>query len=216
MRDNTQQLKIWSGEFGKDYTERNIFSEKGLDELYLNRYGVARTALNKRFLKGLSASIRILEVGANVANQLVCLQKMGFRNLYGIEPQAYAVERSKQLTRGINLIKADAFDIPFKDNYFDLVYTSGVLIHINPKHIQKAMQEIYRCSAKFIWGFEYFADAYSGILYRGRRDLLWKANFAKMYCDRFKDLVLVKEERIKYLDNDNADSMFLIRKRRKT
>jgi pseudaminic acid biosynthesis-associated methylase len=216
MKNNTQQLKIWTGEFGKDYTERNIFTEKELDELYLKRYGVTRTALNKRFLKGLSSASRILEVGANVANQLVCLQKMGFSNLYGIEPQDYAVERSKQLTQGINIIKASAFDIPFKDNYFDLVCTSGVLIHINPAHIKKAMQEIYRCSAKFIWGFEYFANEYSGILYRGRRDLLWKADFAKMYCGRFNDLTLVKEERIKYLDNDNVDSMFLIRKKRKT
>ena len=41
----------------------------------------------------------------------------------------------------------------------------------------------------------------------------WKANFAKLYRDKFEDLELVKEKRIKYLDNDNVDSMFLIRKR---
>lgn len=213
MNANTRQLKVWTGKFGKEYTERNIFTPAAQDALYRRRYGVTRTALNKKFLKGIAVSSRILEVGSNVANQLVCLQKSGYRALYGVEPQGYAVERAKQLTRGINIIRGDAFDLPFKDNYFDLVYTSGVLIHINPRDIKQALREIYRCSGRYIWGFEYFADEHAGIPYRGRRDLLWKADFAKMYRAEFKDLVLVREERVKYLDNDNFDTMFLLKKR---
>jgi pseudaminic acid biosynthesis-associated methylase len=214
MSKKTQQLKTWTGEFGKDYTERNIFDAKALDKFYLKQYGITRTAMNKEFLKGFSGSSRILEVGSNVANQLVCLQMMGFDNLYGIEPQGYAVERSKQLTRGINILKGDAFDLPFKDNYFDMVFTSGVLIHINPKQIQKAMEEIYRTSSKFIWGFEYYASKYTEIVYRGKKNMLWKTDFAKLYLDKFKDLELIRQKRVKYLDNDNLDEMFLLRKKK--
>ena len=56
-------------------------------------------------------------------------------------------------------------------------------------------------------------DKYSEIPYRGCRDLLWKTPFAKLYLDEFRDLELVKEKYIKYLDNDNVDLMFLIAKR---
>lgn len=215
MRKSTHQLKVWTGEFGKVYTERNIFTAKELDNLYIKRYGIARTAMNRKFLNGISRASRILEVGSNVANQLVCLQKMGFNNLYGFEPQDYAVECSKQLTSGINIIKADIFDIPFKDNYFDVIFTSGVLIHISPKHIQKAIKEIYRCSAKFIWGFEYYSRQYEQIKYRDKHNLLWKTDFAKLYLNQFRDLEMVKEEHIKYLDNDNVDLMFLLKKKKK-
>jgi pseudaminic acid biosynthesis-associated methylase len=138
---------------------------------------------------------------------------MGFSNLYGIELQSYAVELSKSRTRRINIIEGSAFDIPYKDGYFDLVFTSGLLIHISPSDISRAMREIYRCTREYIWGFEYYADKYTEIAYRGHRNLLWKADFARLYLDQFGDLELVKEERLKYLDNDNVDSMFLLRKR---
>ena len=215
MKKFTDQMQQWSSEFGKEYTERNPHTIEVMDELYKKQFGLTRTELNLMFLGNLDRTIKILEVGSNVGAQLHGLQKIGFKNLYGIEIQPYAVEVSKQNTKNINLIQGTAFDIPFKDSYFDIVFTSGVLIHINPDDLNIAIREIYRCTSEYIWGFEYYADKFSEIPYRGRRNLLWKANFAKLYLDEFSNLELVKEERIKYLDNDNADSMFLIRKKLK-
>lgn len=213
MKKNTQQLKTWSSEFGKEYTDRNPHTIEAMDEHYRKQFGLTRTELNFLFLSNLDRKIKILEVGSNVGSQLQGLQKFGFENLYGIELQLYAVEVSKKYTKNINLIQGSAFDIPFKDSYFDLVFTSGVLIHINPDDIDMVMNEIHRCTSKYIWGFEYYADEYLEITYRGQRNLLWKADFAKLYLDKFQNLELVKEKRIKYLDNDNLDSMFLLRKR---
>jgi pseudaminic acid biosynthesis-associated methylase len=215
MEKFTDQVQQWSSEFGKEYTERNPHTIEIMDGLYKKQFGLTRTELNLTFLDNFKRSIKILEVGSNVGAQLHGLQSIGFENLYGIEIQPYAVEVSKQSTKNINLIQGSAFDVPFKDSYFDLVFTSGVLIHINPDDLNIAMREIYRCTSEYIWGFEYYADKCSEIPYRGRRNLLWKANFAKLYLDKFRDLELVKEKRIKYLDNDNVDSMFLIRKKLK-
>ena len=209
----TDQTQQWSSEFGKEYTDRNPHTIEIMDALYKKQFGVTRTELNLMFLSNLDRSIKILEVGSNVGTQLQGLQGIGFENLYGIELQAHAVEVSKQNTKNINLIQGSAFDIPFKDSYFDLVFTSGVLIHISPGDLNIAMREIYRCTNEYIWGFEYYADQYTEIPYRGRRNLLWKADFERLYQDEFRELELVKEKRIKYLDNDNVDSMFLIRKR---
>jgi pseudaminic acid biosynthesis-associated methylase len=213
VKNRTDQTQQWSSEFGKEYTDRNPHTIEVMDGLYKKQYGLTRTELNLMFLSNLDRSINILEVGSNVGAQLQGLQRNGFENLYGIELQPYAVEVSKQNTKNINLIQGSAFDIPFKDSFFDLVFTSGVLIHINPDDFNIAMREIYRCTSEYIWGFEYYADQYSEIPYRGSRNLLWKADFAKLYLDKYEDLELVKEKRFKYLDNDNVDSMFLIRKR---
>ena len=71
---NTSQEQVWSGKFGKDYTDRNIMSPEDLDRLYLENYGVSRTELNEEFLHGLNIN-RILEVGCNVGNQLLLLKK---------------------------------------------------------------------------------------------------------------------------------------------
>jgi len=210
MKNNTEQEKIWLGDFGKNYTERNIYSPLELDRFYQNTYGITRSAMNENFLNVFEKDIKILEVGSNVGNQLLFLQEMGFKNLYGIELQNYAVEISKSRTKNINILQGSAFDIPFKDNYFDLVFTSGVLIHINPKDLPKVLKEIYRCSKKYIWGFEYFSENFSEINYRGNNNLLWKGNYPVIYQEFFPNLKLIKEEKYKYLNSENVDQMFLL------
>jgi pseudaminic acid biosynthesis-associated methylase len=209
----TVQMKKWGGKFGEEYTLRNPYTFEDTEGLFLKLYGIKRTDMNTEFIGGLRRSVKILEVGCNVGAQLIVLQKMGFTDLYGIELQENAVEFSKSITKDINIIKGSAFDTPFKDDYFDLVYTSGVLIHIAPEDIIEVIGEIYRTTRKYIWGFEYFADDYTEIPYRGEGNLLWKANYAKMYLDNFKDLKLLKEIKFKYLQNDNVDQMFLMEKR---
>lgn len=214
MTNITEQMKTWAGDFGREYTDRNVFSPEELDNLYLRNYGVTKTSLNDRFLQSeIDRSSRVLEVGSNIGNQLLSLKKMGFTNLYGIELQNYAVELSKQRTNNVNIIQGSAFDIPFKDGFFDLVFTHGLLIHIKPADIKKVLQEIYRCAKKYIWGLESWASEYTEVVYRGRKDLFWKTDFVKLYLETFADLTLVKEEKIKYLDNDNFETMFLLKKK---
>lgn len=210
---NTYQEEVWSGKFGKDYTDRNLMSPDGLDQLCIDNYGISRTELNKEFLDDLNVD-RILEVGCNVGNQLLLLKKMGYTNLWGIELQEYAVEIARKRTSGINIAKGSAFDIPYKNKLFDLVFTSGVLIHISPDDIDKVLIEIYRCTNKYIWGFEYYnPEGYQMVNYREADSLLWKTDFAKLFLDKFPDLRIVYKKIIKYKNNDNLDIMYLLEKR---
>lgn len=212
MSDNTEQIGAWAGAFGKAYTDRNPRSPEEQDSLYRANFGLTRTELNEDFLGALDRSIRILEVGCNIGLQLMCLQRMGFTNLFGIEVQDYAIERGRKLTAGITMIRGSAFDIPYPDGHFDLVFTSGVLIHISPDDIGKALDEIHRSTTRYIWGWEYFAPEYTEIPYRGERRLMWKTDFARIYRERFPKLALVKERRVKYLNDDNVDTMYLLEK----
>jgi pseudaminic acid biosynthesis-associated methylase len=213
MPKTTEQMAEWQGVFGKEYTDRNALTLDEMEDLYRKNYGVTRTDLNKRFLEGMDYSIRILEVGCNIGNQLLCLQRIGFQNLYGIELQPYAVELSKSRTHHINIIQGSVFNTPFKDAFFDLVLTSGLLTHISPSDIHEAMQEIYRCTRKWIFGFEAHADGYEEVPYRRHHSLFWKVDYATLYRKIFRDLELFREERLKYLDCENVDSMFLLRKK---
>jgi pseudaminic acid biosynthesis-associated methylase len=211
---STQQEKAWSGKFGKNYTDRNILSPEELDQLYIDRYSFSRTNLNKEFIENkIKKNNKILEIGCNIGNQLAILQKMGYKNLWGIELQDYAVEMAKERMKDVNIIKSSAFDIPFKDSYFDLVFTSGLLIHISPKDINNVLDEIYRCSNSYIWGLEYFIpEGYETVIYRGNDNLLWKTDFSKLFLERFADLKLVHKKLLKYHDSDNLDLIYLLKK----
>jgi pseudaminic acid biosynthesis-associated methylase len=210
----TSQMEIWAGQFGREYTERNPLSLPELEKVYKDLYGITRTEMNTRFIGDLNRDTKVLEVGASIGNQLLCLQKSGFKNLYGIELQSYAVELAKNYTKGINIIQGSAFDIPFRDGFFDLVFTSGLLIHIAPEDIGDVIDEIYRCTRQYIWCLESHADIYTTVNYRGHNNLYWKANFSKLFLNRFQDLQLVKEEAFNWLQNaGNIDKMFLLRKR---
>lgn len=209
----TAQIKTWTGDFGREYTDRNAYTPAELDEFYRRTFGVTRTAINERFLSEIPRSARILEVGCNMGTQLLVLQQMGFHNLHGIEIQSYALDRARERVAHAALTQASAFAIPSEDRFFDLVFTSGVLIHIAPTDLPKALAEIHRCTRTWIWGFEYYSPETTEIVYRGHQSLLWKTDFARAYLQQFEDLELVREERCRYLDNENVDTGFLLRRK---
>jgi pseudaminic acid biosynthesis-associated methylase len=209
----TKQTEFWKGDFGKEYTDRNTYSPKEWDQFYINIFGKSKIDMNADFLSHLSKDIKILEIGCNIGLQLQGLQRMGFKNLYGIELQPYAVEQAKKNTEGINIICGSGFDLPFKDNYFDVVCTNGVLIHISPDDLPKIICEMYRCSKKYIWGFEYYAEKTMEINYRGHENYLWKADYAALFIKEFPNLKLIKKEFYPYIKNvDNKDYMYLLEK----
>lgn len=212
MTFSTKQLEKWTGEFGRKYVGRNIFSPSQLDAVYRKMYGVTATELALQFLGKFDRNIKVLEVGSNIGNQLALLQKVGFKKLYGIEINRYAVEKARKRLKNIDIICGSAFDIPFKDGFFDLVFTAGVLIHISPRNIKKALGEIYRVTSRYIMGKEYFAEEYTPISYRGYKEMMWKGNFLGMYKNMFPLCKEIKQRALKYRKNENVDSIFLLRK----
>ena len=209
----TEQIRAWTSEFGREYTDRNKYSPPELDEFYRRNYGISRTEINESCLKDVPKSARILEVGCNMGTQLLVLEQMGFSELHGIEIQSYALEQARIRLPKALFSRASAFAIPYPDQYFDLVFTSGVLIHIAPADLPKVLAEIHRCARTWIWGFEYYAPETTEVTYRSHRSLLWKTDFARAFQRQFDDLELVREERFRYLDNENVDTAFLLHRK---
>lgn len=210
----TPQARIWQGEFGRAYTDRNTLGVEELDALWLRNYGISRSEINQVFLEGIQKDVKILEVGCNIGNQLLLLQQQGFQNLSAVEIQSYALNAARVRVSCAEFKQASALALPFENESFDLVFTSGVLIHIAPEDLSRAMNEIYRCSRQYIWGAEYFSAEPASVTYRGYEKLLWKMDYARLFLSSFSDLVLEREQRLHYLENKNVDTVFLLRKRK--
>jgi len=173
--NDTPQLALWRSDFGRDYTNRN-------DRDKPERVDTWRTLL------GDAAPDRALEVGCNVGWNLVYLERLGVRELYGIEPQPSAVERARHRRPGFNVLHGTAFELPFRDRFFDLVFTSGVLIHIAPESLGGALDEIARVSKRWIAAIEYDHPNEQEIPYRGHTGALWKRDHGAAWLTRHPDL----------------------------
>lgn len=207
----TQQLSQWKEEFGNQYTIRNFSTLEEFEQSYVKKYGTSKTMMFEEFMSDKSKDIKILEVGCNIGLQLQCLCSLGFKNLYGIEPQSFALYLAKTQST-FNYAPGNIFDIPFKNEYFDLVLISGVFIHIRPDDLYEAMKEVIRCTKKYILIFEYYSDKIEEIEYHGEKNLLWKAPYADLFVKNFDNVMINKQKKYKYLDNDNVDEMTLLRK----
>lgn len=175
----TSQLALWRSEFGRDYTDRN---DRELPE---------RVASWRRLLDGI-APARVLEVGCNVGWNLEYLRRLGAGELYGVEPQAYAVERARRRGPAFGVVQGTAFDLPFRDGWFDLAFTSGVLIHIAGEQIGAALDEIYRVSRRWIVAIEYDHPTEQEVRYRGHAAALWKRDHGALWQARYPSLRRVR------------------------
>lgn len=208
-----KQINAWSGEFGTNYTNRNLQTIDEMEQMYKQNFGATRTEMNALFLDAIPKDAKILEVGCNIGNQLETLRLAGFKNLYGIDLQEHAIEVSRGLYKNLNTVVGSGFDIPFKSLWFDMVFTSGVLIHIHPNDCKTIMKEITRCSKKWVWGFEYYANQPEQVEYRGKKELLWRGDFAGKYAKDILELVIVKREKFKYSGKEIMDEMFLLERK---
>jgi pseudaminic acid biosynthesis-associated methylase len=210
----TPQAAVWNSDFGREYTDRNTFDTDALDHLYRKNYGVSRTEINESVLSDIAKDASFLEVGCNSGNQLLLLRQMGYSNLSGVELQPYALEIARRRLPDVLLKSGSALALPHEDMSFDVVFTSGVLIHIAPDDLSRALDEIHRCARTYIWGMEYYAPEVAEVTYRNHSGLLWKMDYARRYLERFADLEVVRERRLPYLENANVDTVFLLRKKR--
>ena len=95
----------------------------------------------------------VLETGCNWGRELKHLQ--GLTKIYGIDLSSEKISRAKAyIPDGIFRV-ADASQIPYMSNRFEMVYSSGVFAHTSPEFIESIMDEIYRVSSKYVLLVEY-------------------------------------------------------------
>ena len=195
------QVELWRSAFGREYTDRN------------DREKPERVSSWRRLLDGIAPK-RVMEVGCNVGWNLEYLRRLGVEELYGVEPQTYAVSRARVRNPIFNVLHGTAFDLPFRDGFFDLAFTSGVLIHIAPESIHGALDEMYRVSSRYIVAIEYGMPKQEEqeVLYRGQQNALWKRDHGALWMKRFPTLREVRSLELGVADGYDACTAHLFEK----
>ncbi len=173
--DITPQLALWRSQFGRDYTRRNDGERPARREVW------------RELLAGLDVG-SALEVGCNVGWNLRYLRDLGVASTWGVEPQDDAVIHAHQARPELTVVPGTAFDLPFKDARFDLVFTSGVLIHIAPADLPRALSEMYRVSRRYLVAIEYDHEREVEVAYRGHAGALWKRDHGASWQAQFPGL----------------------------
>jgi ubiquinone/menaquinone biosynthesis C-methylase UbiE len=129
----------------------------------------------------------ILEVGCNTGFNLGMMKEWvpDPKRVWGCDVNEYNVHCVRERWPDIQAIYGSGFDLPFKDRCFDLVFTSGVLIHQEPTDVEAMMQEIIRVSAKYVMAIEYWTETFQEIKYRGGKDTAFSGPFGDVYSGRY-------------------------------
>jgi len=177
---STEQLKQWESDFGDAYTERNVVSWQSRRTAWQTMIGSLQLG-------------NVVEIGPNRGHNLQTIANLNCvtGQIIGVEPNRKAAETAHARSPRIAVLLGNVFSLPFADNYADLTFTAGVLIHIALPDLAQAVREIYRISRRYILCIEYFAETETIIHYRGRENLLWKRDFKKHYLEYYPDLRLL-------------------------
>ena len=171
---------LWAGEFGDAYSQRNAAAGDGRDAFWddlLARHPVRR----------------VLEVGCNVgANLRWIAPRLQRGSTFGIDVNRDALGVIRRRLPDVNAIFATARDLPFKDGWFDLSFTTGVLIHLPEAALPGVMEEIVRVSRRFILCGEYHASETVEVPYRGIRGALVKRDYGNLYQQHVPSLQLIE------------------------
>lgn len=184
MRKITEQELFWTGDFGVRYSSRNTLS------LFAGR----AQGFWAPILSRMAAPPRsILELGCNIGVNLVALgQLLPTAALHGVEINEKAADearRNLESTGRASVINRSLFDITETDH--DLVFTRGVLIHLNPDMLPVAYEKLYTSSSRYICICEYYNPTPLSVPYRGYEERLFKRDFAGEFLNKFPDVSLV-------------------------
>jgi pseudaminic acid biosynthesis-associated methylase len=166
---------LWTGDFGDSYTARNTRSTVPA------RHDMWR-ALMPRHVES------ILEVGANIGLNLEAISQFSPAELFACEPNDTARAELAGILEPKNVRSDCADKLGWPDSHFDLVLTSGVLIHIAPDKIEASLKEINRVASRYVICGEYFAPSEEMIPYRGHANAMWRRDYGSLFMDTCPDL----------------------------
>ncbi|MDL2259830.1 hypothetical protein LJB99_02995 [Deltaproteobacteria bacterium OttesenSCG-928-K17] len=177
----TNQEKFWAGEFGDEYIGRNSLVPENL---------AAFMAKWNRIVPCMSVvPSSILEVGSNIGLNLRTLRDIFPKSeLSGVEINSKAAKQLSDWGQA-EVYNQSIFDFS-SNNQYDLVFTSGVLIHINPDQLASVYKKMYSLSRRYIIIIEYYNPTPIEVSYRGHAERLYKRDFAGEMMDMYPGLTL--------------------------
>lgn len=176
----TDQEEFWAGTFGDDYVDRNAAKQISARKL-------ARFA---SIIRSTGPITSALELGANVGLNLRAIRTLQpDAAIAGVEINDRAVQQLATLDE-CEVHHTSILDWGPTKRY-DLVFTSGVLIHLQPSRLDEVYDLMAAAADRFVMIAEYYNPTPVALDYRGHRDRLFKRDFAGEFLDRHPDFELV-------------------------
>ena len=192
---------LWSGEFGDAYVERNLDSY----------------SLREPFWSSIITRLRptrVLEFGCNVGGNLRWIAPhLDPGGLYGVDVNRKALAAVRGIVPDVNAIESPIREVPLRDDWFDLVFTMGVLIHQPEESLPAVMAEMARCSSKYVLCGEYFASETTEVAYRGVDGALFKRDYGRSFIEAAPSLSLVDSGHLGATDGFDDITWWLFEKR---
>jgi pseudaminic acid biosynthesis-associated methylase len=176
----------WKSSFGNEYQQRNASNWKSIK----NRSRLFGDILNCMENSCKAFPTSVLEIGAGAGDNLRAIDMIYERTktpikLMACDPNRRACEQLSDIAITTNCnLKSLSYD----NDVADLVFTSGVLIHIPPNELDKALSEIYRTSKRWILAIEYFNDTPDEIEYRSMNGMLWRRDWGEKWLGNYPSL----------------------------
>ena len=199
--DNQEQF--WGSSFGDEYSDRN-----GVDRLLPS---------NMFFFQRVFASLQdrpktFLELGSNIGLNFLALKDLLTEIRFtGVEINEKAHQELEKT--GCRAVLGSIYDYETTES-FELTFTKGVLIHVNPDRLPEVYDKLYDYSSNLILVAEYYSPKPVEVEYRGHTGKLFKRDFAGEMLDRFPGLTLVDYGFSYHRDSFPQDdiSWFLLKK----
>ncbi len=177
----TKQEEYWASDFGQDYITRN----KATPETIASSASMFAKLLPRH---GKIASV--MELGANIGINMHALRfLLPAAKLSAVEINPTAAETLRRI-EGVEVRNASILNFEV-DEKFDFVFTSGVLIHINPEFLPVVYRTMYNLSSRYICLAEYYNPVPVEVPYRNLDQAMFKRDFAGEFLDLFPDVRLL-------------------------
>ena len=183
----TEPLKEWCGDFGTEYHQvrnaSNWQSIKNRARLFGDVFQAMET-----HCKAFPTSV--IEVGGGAGDNLRAIDMVYERSrqpikLMSCDPNEAA---RKAMADVATVLPGDLSQLPYSDDAADMVFTSGVLIHVPPADLSRAMAEIHRVAKRWVLSIEYFNHVPEEVTYRGHTGMLWRRDWGETWLAQFPTL----------------------------
>lgn len=185
----SDQTKLWENKFGDEYQKRNVITDKDLIGRNI-LWGYIISKIHEDCSDDCIPSY--CEFGAGQGQNLIAIDNIYKHSsakhqpaLVAVEPNEAAYNELLALSINVTTINKSIEGLHPIKPLADVAFTSGLLIHIDPKNLLDAMNVVYKSAAKYVVCTEYFSATQRDIPYRGVDKSLWSNDFGGLYLDNF-------------------------------
>ena len=170
-----KQEKFWHSDYADEYIKRNSHFDEEIGATAWQKMLVSTSGINS-----------ILELGSNIGRNIGMLNKVlpeAKKSIIELSPIPYQIVKNKyDLEYAVN---SSILNSDLEAVQFDMVFTSGVLIHVEPSDLLKTMQKMFDYSSKYILICEMFSRVPRTVNYKKSNDLLFTRDFGRYFLENF-------------------------------